>query len=91
MPQVLNGPARVALTTDAVGGVWTYSLDLARELSEAGIAVELVVLGPPPAPHRQREATAVAGLRLTVASIWKRRLRSGSRKFLSRCSRQVDQ
>ena len=26
---------RLLLTTDAVGGVWTYSLDLARALAEA--------------------------------------------------------
>jgi len=36
------------MTTDAVGGVWTYSAALASELATAGIQVHLVVLGPPP-------------------------------------------
>ncbi len=39
---------RVLLSTDAVGGVWTYTLDLARGLSGCGAEVTLAVLGPPP-------------------------------------------
>ena len=49
---------RVLLTTDAVGGVWTYSLDLARELGRNGIETVLAVLGPPPVkPHARRHWT----------------------------------
>lgn len=36
------------MTADAVGGVWTYALDLARGLSARGVRVTLAVLGPPP-------------------------------------------
>ena len=43
-----NRPSRVFLTTDAVGGVWQYSLDLARGLGARGIETMLVVLGPSP-------------------------------------------
>jgi glycosyltransferase involved in cell wall biosynthesis len=53
---------RLLLTTDAVGGVWTYSLDLARGLSEAGVEVLLAVLGPSPAPDQLAAAARIAGL-----------------------------
>lgn len=38
---------RVLLTTDCVGGVWTYSLDLARGLQAAGAEVVLASMGAP--------------------------------------------
>ncbi len=34
------------MTTDAVGGVWTYTLDLAAGLAAAGLRVRIAVLGP---------------------------------------------
>ncbi|WP_217433607.1 glycosyltransferase family 4 protein, partial [Caulobacter sp. S45] len=49
------------MTTDAVGGVWTYALDLGRELVRAGLRVTLAVLGPAPDEDRRRQA-ALAGL-----------------------------
>ena len=42
---MLSG-CRILMTTDAVGGIWTYSLDLARGLAREGAAVTLAVLGP---------------------------------------------
>ena len=62
-------PRRVLMTTDAVGGVWQFGLDLARGLSAAGVAVELVVLGPAPSPARAAEAEEVPGLVLRVAEL----------------------
>lgn len=41
-------PLRILMTADSVGGVWTYALDLAHELSKAGAQVTLAVLGPEP-------------------------------------------
>ena len=38
---------RLVMTTDAVGGVWTYALDLAAGLSAQGVEITLAVLGPP--------------------------------------------
>jgi hypothetical protein len=38
---------RVLLTSDAVGGVWTYSLELADALAEQGVEVTLAVMGAP--------------------------------------------
>ncbi len=59
MPAGVTGraPRRVLLSTDAVGGVWTYALDLARGLSERGTDVVLAVLGPKPS-RAQRAAVA---------------------------------
>ena len=43
------------MTTDAVGGVWTYALELARALAERDVQVTLAVLGPAPS-DAQRSA-----------------------------------
>lgn len=48
------------LTTDAVGGVWRYSLDLAAGMVQRPI---LVVLGPSPS-QAQRDEAAALGLQL---------------------------
>lgn len=48
-----SAPKRVLMTTDAVGGVWTYSAGLASALATAGIEVHLVVLGPLPSQDKR--------------------------------------
>jgi glycogen synthase len=55
---------RVLMTTDAVGGVWTYSLELVRALARHGVTVDLAVLGPPPSPaqHEQMRTAGCAGV-----------------------------
>lgn len=56
---------RLLLTADAVGGVWTYSLDLAAALAEAeDVAVTLAVLGPQPDARQLTAAAALPGLQL---------------------------
>ena len=55
---------RVLITADAVGGVWQYSLDLARGLSGLGIATVLAVLGPSPSAEQREAAASVPGLLL---------------------------
>ena len=52
---------RLLLVTDAVGGVWTYSVELARALQPLGIEATLAVMGPA-ASSAQREAAT--GLRV---------------------------
>src|SRR5438128_1034843 len=37
---------RLLMTTDTVGGVWTYSCGLASDLANAGVNVVLVTMGP---------------------------------------------
>lgn len=55
---------RVLMTADAVGGVWTYALDLSRGLSQAGVLVTLAVFGPSPSPDQVAEAQAIPRLTL---------------------------
>jgi glycogen(starch) synthase len=61
----MDGERRhVLMTVDAVGGVWTYALDLAAGLASAGIRTSLAVLGPSPARDQLAEAAAVPDLAL---------------------------
>ena len=55
----MSGP-RVLITADAVGGVWTYALDLARALRPLGVEPVLAVLGPSPSEAQVRAAEGVA-------------------------------
>lgn len=57
---------RLLLTTDAVGGVWTYSLELAQALERLGVETVLGVLGPPPSDEQCAEAS---GSRILVTGL----------------------
>jgi glycogen synthase len=48
------------MTADAVGGVWRYSIDLARALRPAGIRTVVAVMGPSPSPAQRSEAAEAA-------------------------------
>lgn len=50
----------VLMTTDAVGGVWQYSLELAQALIASGARVALAVMGPRPSAD-QRSAVEALG------------------------------
>ncbi len=52
------------MTADAVGGVWTYAIDLARALAPHGVQVALATMGRLPTPAQSAEASAVPGLTL---------------------------
>jgi glycosyltransferase involved in cell wall biosynthesis len=45
----------VLMTADAVGGVWTYALELCRQLDARGVDVTLAVMGPQPSPSQRDE------------------------------------
>ena len=62
----------VLMTADAVGGIWTYALDLGAALVRRGDRVTLAVLGPAPDELRQSEATArgLAVIRMKHAPDW---------------------
>jgi glycosyltransferase involved in cell wall biosynthesis len=47
---------RVLMTVDAVGGVWTYAMELVRALAPAGVRVVLALLGPNPSPSQTTSA-----------------------------------
>jgi len=42
-----DSPRRVLMTADTVGGVWTYALELARELVAHGVEVHIATMGGP--------------------------------------------
>jgi glycosyltransferase involved in cell wall biosynthesis len=50
---------RVLLTTDTAGGVWTYTIELARALQAEGVATTIATLGPPPSAGQRAEAAAL--------------------------------
>lgn len=67
MPRPLNPPIRrLLMTTDTVGGVWTYALDLSRALARRGVSVALAALGPRPSDAQRREAESVKGLKFVL-------------------------
>ena len=49
-------PARVLLTTDTAGGVWTYAMELGTALEAEGIGVTLAALGEEPSTAQRRDA-----------------------------------
>jgi len=61
---VKQSKLRILVTADAVGGVWQYSVDLARGLSALDMETVLVVLGPSPSPAQIKMASAIEGLTL---------------------------
>jgi glycogen(starch) synthase len=49
-------PRRVLLTTDTLGGVWTYAMELAGALEREGVAVTIATLGDDPSSTQRRDA-----------------------------------
>lgn len=58
----MRGPARLLMTADTVGGVWTYALELARGFVRHGTEVLIAVPGPAPSPTQWAEVDTVPGL-----------------------------
>jgi glycosyltransferase involved in cell wall biosynthesis len=54
----MPSPLNVLMTTDAVGGVWTYTIELAEALCVAGASVTLAILGPEPSDAQFAQAVA---------------------------------
>src|SRR5258706_6592866 len=59
----------VFMSADAVGGVWTYAIELARGLCRAGIDLHLAVLGPRPSSAQQAQAALIKSLSLTITGL----------------------
>ena len=57
-------PSSVLMTTDTIGGVWTYSLRLASLLAERGVTVVLATMGDEPTSAQRRAADAVPNIEL---------------------------
>lgn len=59
----MSGHVRhVLMTTDAVGGVWNYSLELAGQLAKLGVRTTLAGFGPRPKREQVFAAESVPGL-----------------------------
>lgn len=54
---------RALITGDTVGGVWTFVIDLARELSRCGVEVMLATMGNVPSADQKAQAAAIPNLR----------------------------
>ena len=59
---------RVLMTTDTVGGVWTYAVELACALDERGVQVALATMGAPLAPHQREELACNPGIVLNESA-----------------------
>ncbi len=71
MPDGLAGrtPHRVLMTTDAVGGVWRYSVELVAEFAGRGVETVLAVMGPAAGEAQRREVERLPGLRLVQTGL----------------------
>ena len=57
-------PQRILMTADAVGGVWAYTLELARGLEKHGVEVAVAVMGPAPTAGQRAEAARATNVTL---------------------------
>jgi glycosyltransferase involved in cell wall biosynthesis len=60
---------RLMMTTDAVGGVWIFSVTLARSLDAAGFEVHLVTIGPHPSDLQRDMLRVHRGVSLTETDL----------------------
>src|SRR5581483_11395624 len=61
-------PKRILMTADTIGGVWTYSLELARGLAKHGVEVHLATMGALPTREQRKEASDIRGLLLHTST-----------------------
>jgi hypothetical protein len=59
----------VMMTADAVGGVWTYALDLASSLAELGVRTTLATMGEPLRASQRAQAARIPGLKLIESEL----------------------
>jgi glycosyltransferase involved in cell wall biosynthesis len=52
------------MTADTIGGVWTYAVELARALADAGVRVHLATMGKPPRDDQKQQLHGIAELTL---------------------------
>lgn len=55
---------RILMTTDTIGGIWTYCVELAGALQPHGVEVALATLGSPPTSEQHEEAASLDNLQL---------------------------
>ncbi len=55
---MMEAGRHILMTADAVGGIWTYAVDLGAALARRNHRVTLAVLGPPPSEAQRADAVA---------------------------------
>lgn len=55
---------KILMTTDAVGGVWTYTVELVRSLAKRNHEIAVAAMGPPPTVSQRAEIAAISGATL---------------------------
>lgn len=60
----MTGPMKVLMTTDTIGGVWTYTVELCSALCTQGLSIELASMGRPLSREQSRQLAKIRGLRL---------------------------
>jgi len=62
MMRLKSKPRRILMTADTIGGVWTYSLELARGLGPHGVKIYLATMGAELSREQLREASELDNL-----------------------------
>jgi glycogen(starch) synthase len=58
---------RILMTVDAVGGVWTYALELSRALASHDVEVVLACMGPRPAAAQLENVRRLPNIRIELS------------------------
>jgi glycosyltransferase involved in cell wall biosynthesis len=58
----VSKPSKILMTADTVGGVWSYSIELARALQTRGVNVALATMGAPLSKAQSQEAAGLPNL-----------------------------
>ena len=64
LQRLVQIPNRILMTSDCVGGVWNYSLDLAGALGLFGVQVGIATMGPRPSQDQRAQAARIPNLQL---------------------------
>lgn len=59
-----SAPRRILMTTDTIGGVWNYALELARGLARFDVEIALATMGPLPTPEQRRQVARIHNITL---------------------------
>ena len=57
-------PQQILMTTDFMGGVWVYTLELARGLSQRGVKVAIASMGNLPRPEQRQAIQQIPNVQL---------------------------
>ena len=60
----LVAPRRILMTTDTIGGVWTYTMELCEVLAEHDVRVLLASMGRPLRPDQREQVIRLSNVEL---------------------------